>query len=210
MTAIYFLLAVARSPFRTAWLNHLTKRGTKPNANLLRAAGPTFRSVSPKICMNHDSGRGDEGGITISRRPNSRPSTENAPGPSKAITVAVMIIPKAISLTSCNPHEGVGNQARAIPKKHNPTKNPPQGVRNPMDRAVPLMVKSKPSNHLAQIGPFEPDKYCKPTAIAAAPKAVRSSNSPNPGRPPGNVENSLCSSFLLVARDFGHTTRDNT
>lgn len=152
--------------------------------------------------MGHDFGRGDAGGIIISRRPNSRPSKENAPGPSKVITVAVIIIPRAISLTSCNPHEGVGNQERAMPKKDNPTKNPPHGVRNPTARAAPLVVKSKPSNHLAQMGPFELDKYSTPTAIAATPTAARSSNSPIPGRPPGNVENSLCSAFLLVPRDF--------
>jgi hypothetical protein len=146
----------------------------------------------------------------ISRLPNRRPSKENAPGPSRVITVAVTIIPKAIHLTSCNPQEGVGNQERAIPRKDKPTKSPPHGVRNPTARAAPLVVKSKPSNHLTQIGPFDPDKYCTPTAMAAMPTAARKSNSPIPGRPPGNVENSLCSSFLLVARDFRHTTWQTT
>src|SRR5258707_7744932 len=68
----------------------------------------------------HDSGLRDEGGMTISRRPNRRPSTEKAPGPSNASATAATVIPEATSLTSCKAHQGVGNQESAIPRKQNP------------------------------------------------------------------------------------------
>src|SRR5438034_3992496 len=63
---------------------------------------------------NHEPG-GREGGITISRRPNKRPSREKAPGPSKAIAAAVMTIPKATSLASSirSEERRVGKECRS-------------------------------------------------------------------------------------------------
>jgi hypothetical protein len=41
--------------------------------------------------------------------------------------------------------------------------------------------------------------YTAPWITAVTPMAVRSKSRPTPGHPPGNVENSLCSLFLLAA-----------
>ena len=167
-------------------------------ANNKQISGLNIRTSS-RITGGHDSGGRDEGGITISRRPNSRPSRENAPGPSNAIATAVTIIPKAASLASCKPHEGGGNHEKAIPRKHSPTKSPTYGVRNPIARAAPAVVKVKPITHLSKEVSDEPERYRIPTAAAAKPTARRKTNKPIPGLPPGNVEYSLCSAYLPCA-----------
>jgi hypothetical protein len=143
--------------------------------------------------------------MTISRRPNKRPSREKAPGPSNAIATAVMIIPKATSLASCKPQEGGGNHEKAIPRKHIPTRSPAYGVRNPIARAAPPIVKVKPASHLSNEGLDVPERYKTPTAVAASPTAARNNNKPMPGLPPGNVEYNLCSAYLL-ARPQKRTT----
>jgi len=63
-----------------------------------------------------------------------------------------MTIPKAAILASCRPQEGAGNQARAIPMEHNPTKSPANGVKNPAAMAAPPVIKTKPSSHLPEDG----------------------------------------------------------
>jgi hypothetical protein len=110
------------------------------------------RTKNPQTAESYDSGGRDEGGITISRRPNKRPSRENAPGPSKEIATAVMIIQRATSLASCMPQKGAGSHEMAIPRKHSPTKSPASGVRNPAVSATPLAIKAKPSSHLLEEG----------------------------------------------------------
>lgn|GEM_PF-6240537 len=89
------------------------------------------------------------GGITISRRPNSRPSREKAPGPSKARATAATIIPQAINLTSCKGMDGGEIQANAIPRKHIPITAAATGVSNPAADAAPLRIKTTPSNHFS-------------------------------------------------------------
>src|ERR1700730_2639674 len=112
-------------------------------------SGLSLKNSTRTVGSHHSRGR-DEGGITISRRPNKRPSREKAPGPSNASAAAVMMIPKATSLASCKPQKGAGNHERAIPRKHSPTKRPANGVKNPAARAAPLVIKTKPSNHLPE------------------------------------------------------------
>jgi hypothetical protein len=159
------------------------------------SAGPRINSRTRR---SHDSGGRGDGGITISRRPNNRPSSEKAPGPSNAIATAVMIIPNATSLASCKPQEGSGNHEKAIPRKHIPTTSPTYGVRNPIPRAAPQIVSVKPANHLSKEGLDVPERYRTPTAVAASPTATRNSSKPMPGLPPGNVEYNLCSADLLA------------
>ena len=144
----------------------------------------------------HDPGVREDGGITISRRPNRRPSSEKAPGPSNASATAVIVIANATSLASCKAQEGAGNQENAIPRKQIPTSNPAIGVRNPAARAVPLMIKTSPRNHFSENDVNGPERQEIPPAAAKRPTAVRKSRRPMPGLPPGNVEYSLCSANL--------------
>ena len=106
----------------------------------------------------YDFGVCDEGGITISRRPNKRPSREKAPGPSNASATAEMIIPNAISLTSCRNQAGAGNHERAIPRKHIPITSPASGVRNPAASDTPPMIRTTPSIDFSEEEPDGPEK----------------------------------------------------
>jgi len=157
---------------------------------------------------SYDSGGRDGGGITISRRPNKRPSREKAPGPSNAIAAAATITPMATSEESRAPQTGAGNQDRAIPRKQSPTRGPANGVRNPIAKANPLALITKPSSHLPKDGTKGVEKQKTPSAIAARPTAVRSRSKPRPGRPPGNVEYSLCSAYLPGALSKTHDIRE--
>ena len=156
------------------------------------------RRISSRNAGSQGSGGGDERGITISRRPNMRPSRENAPGPSNAIATAVIIIPKDTSLASCKPQKGAGNHEKAIPRKHSPTKRPAYGVRNPIARATPATVRTKPITPFSKEVSGGPERYRTPAEAAAKPTAARKSNKPIPGLPPGNVEYNLCSAYLLA------------
>ncbi len=69
-----------------------------------------------------------------------------------------MIIPKATSLASFTLQEGAGNHEKAIPRKHSPTKSPAIGVRNPVTTAMPLGIKTNPSNHLPEGGLDGPER----------------------------------------------------
>ena len=157
----------------------------------LRQAGKQHQTA-----RTHASGGRDEGGITISRRPNKRPSSEKAPGPSSAIENPVITIPNATSLVSCKLRVGTGNHERAIPRKHSPTSIAAGGVRNPAAKAAPLVISAKPSTQVPAEGVDAPERQKIPSAPAAMPTAARNSNRPMPGWPPGNVEYSLCSAGL--------------
>ena len=134
--------------------------------------------------------------MRISRRPNRRPSREKAPGPSNASATAAIVIPEATSLTSCKAHQGVGNQESAIPRKQNPISSTAIGVRNPAVRAVPLMIKTRPSSHFSKDELNGPATQKIPAAAAERPTATRNNSRPTPGLPPGNVEYSLCRANL--------------
>jgi hypothetical protein len=149
----------------------------------------------------HVSGLRDEGGMTISRRPNRRPSREKAPGPSNASATAAIVIPEATSLTSCKDQEGVGNQESAKPRKQSPTSSTAIGVRNPTVRAAPLVIKTTPSSHFSKDEWNGPATQKIPAAAAERPTAARNNSRPTPGLPPGNVEYSLCRANLPGAHE---------
>jgi len=168
---------------------------------------PSSSTKSRSKQAPHVSGLRDEGGMTISRRPNSRPSKEKAPGPSNASATAVIIIPEAISLTPCKVQEGVGNQESAMPRKQNPTSRAAIGVRNPAVRAVPLMIKTRPSSNFSEDELKGPERQKIPPAAAERPTAARRNSKPTPGLPPGNVEYNLCSANLPGAhKNVGQRT----
>lgn len=116
------------------------------------------RTGSIPFAGDYDSGGREEGGITISRRPNKRPSREYAPGPSNASAIAVMIIPKATIRASCMPQDEAGNDEREMPRKHRPTRSPANGVKNPAARDAPLVIKTRLSSHLLEEGSEGPER----------------------------------------------------
>ena len=144
-------------------------------------------------------GLGKRGGITISRRPNKFPSIENAPGPKRAIPIAVMTMSKAMSEVPNDARGGAGIHEKTIPTTQNPTSKLANGVRNPMIMPAPLTRNVSPTAHTSRVRSIRPDRSDAPSATAMPPSAARIRSSPMPGWPPGKVENSLCSGILPLA-----------
>jgi len=136
--------------------------------------------------------------MTISRRPNKCPSTENAPGPSNAIADAVMTMSTATIVV----RGGAGIQVNMIPKTHKPTSELASGVMNPMIKPAPPANNIDVAIHTIGDRPIEAVSSRVPSSKAVPPSAARSRNNPMPGLPLGKVENSLCSGILPLA----HTT----
>lgn len=140
------------------------------------------------------------GGITISRRPNKRPSIEKAPGPSKPIPAAVTTTSRTSSGAANIANGGPGNQENAIPNKHIPMPRLAKGVRNPITKATPPMINTEAMTHTTAACSILLERYRAPKVTASPPSATRTRSSPIPGRPPGKVENSLCSGNLPRAQ----------
>lgn len=87
--------------------------------------------------VNQDFSERVEGGITISRRPKRRASSENAPGPSKAIAAAITIISKDAILPSNMFLVGGGSQESAFARLTIAIETLTTGVRNPMRTQAP-------------------------------------------------------------------------
>ena len=81
-------------------------------------------------------------GIKIWRRPKSRASIENAPGPKKKIAVAVVSTYKIVSLLSSRLGVGEGSQEIAYPMVHNTTMKLVMGVRIPARKHSPPKTAS--------------------------------------------------------------------
>jgi hypothetical protein len=84
-----------------------------------------------------------------------------------------------------------------MPRKERAARRLAKGVKNPMTKAAPLALNSRPRDQRSKPGTDAAEKYNTPAARDVAPIAARSSNNPSPGFPPGNVENSLCSERSL-------------
>ena len=126
--------------------------------------------------------------MTISRRPNRRASSENAPGPMHRMATAIATA-SAVAILA-------GGKSCGRAGKHNrspPPSTAARGVKYPMSRQPPLASASSIMIQAAGVRLWELMRYAAPWPIKAPPKATRSNSSPTPGRPPGNVENSLCS-----------------
>jgi len=85
--------------------------------------------------------------MMISRRPNSRASNENAPGPRNTIAAVMMPAKIAVSLASNRFGVGAAKNENPIPKAPKPTTTPATGVRNPMSNAPPANSPSRPPSH---------------------------------------------------------------
>ena len=134
-------------------------------------------------------------GMTISRLPKRRESTEKAPGPSNARDIAITTIRPAVipeRLASGN-----ANEAKATVKQDAAAMLLATGVRNPKRRHTPL---PKATKLVASAGVATPPSFAKSdiaSMINTSPTAARRISNPAPGPPLGNVENSLCSVHSL-------------
>ena len=90
--------------------------------------------------------------MIISRRPNRRASSENAPGPSRTTDATIITTKTSDSLLSKTFGVGAGNQESVKPTPLNPTRRPATGVRNPTRSEALLATASKPIAHAANLG----------------------------------------------------------
>jgi len=72
--------------------------------------------------------------------------------------MAVITTPKATVTVSCNPQAGAGSHEVAMAMKQSPTKNPANGVRNPIVSVDPLAIKTRPNIALAKLRLDGPEK----------------------------------------------------
>jgi len=133
--------------------------------------------------------------MKISWRPNSRASTENTPGPSKASATAMTTISKEATLPSNGPRATIGSQESARARMPRVIKMLTTGVRNPIKRQAPHPARARQTATSTIRSPAL-ERHHKPCAEAMAPTTTRIRSSADPGLPPGNVENSLCSVIL--------------
>lgn len=141
-------------------------------------------------------GSGERGGITISRRPNKCPSTENAPGPNKAIPMAVTTISRVTSVRPSEASGGPGIQAKAIQRTERPASKLASGVKKPRIKPAPLRRNRPETTQTSGVRSANPANSRAPSDTAMPPRAVRKRSSATPGLPLGKVENSRCSGSL--------------
>ena len=162
--------------------------------NCSRSVRRCFQLESREI---QDLGVCDAGGIKISRRPNSRASNENTPGPSKAIAMDITISSKDAAFPTNGRFAAIGSQENAFARVTIVIRTLATGVRNPIKRSAPhtasAMQATRPPVRLPSF-----ERQIKPCAEAMAPTTTRINSSAVPGLPPGNVENSLCSDVLPI------------
>jgi hypothetical protein len=90
--------------------------------------------------------------MMISRRPNSRRSTEAVPGPRKA-TAAAMVTTRAAGSGVLNRFgAGGGNHKRAMPTVPSATRALASGVSNPIKSKTPLAPIAKPTADISNVG----------------------------------------------------------
>jgi hypothetical protein len=174
-----------------------TSRQSLNSIDLGSQFGMAHSTTLHKSRRSHRSG--ERGGITISRRPNKCPSTENAPGPSKAIPTATIAISKATNTAPRDTSGGAGTQGSVVLKMHRARRALASGVINPAIKPAPLTSNMAAMIQTTTGRSLRPDRYKTPNTTATAPKAARKRSRPIPGRPLGKVENSLCSETLPLA-----------
>src|SRR2546427_3192845 len=101
-------------------------------------------------------------GITISRRPNRRQSSENAPGPRKTRAIAIATTMQVVSLASKKFGVGTGSHESAIPALPKPTRTQAIGVRKPIRSKTPLATASKPTTDTPNVELAPSFRYAPP------------------------------------------------
>ena len=111
-------------------------------------------------------------------QPNSRASTDHAPGPSSA-NAAPMVAMKMQA-------EGSPGRVMMFHSASAATSEPASGVHNPASRSIPIMIATTGSVMNWMDGP--PNSLAKPWITSEAPATRRMSRRPAPGQPGAKVE----------------------
>jgi len=94
-------------------------------------------------------------GITISRRPNRRASSENAPGPRSTIEIATVTTRRIIGQATSKLDAGGGNKERTIPSPPRLARPPATGVTKPIRMKAPMVTASKPNTDRPSVRLFK-------------------------------------------------------
>ena len=119
---------------------------------------------------------------SIRFHPNSRASTDHAPGPSNA-----RAIPIVAKRRHANAWLGCEN---ALQRASTATAPPAIGVHKPTRRVIPEAI-ARTSNAARGMG-APPSIPVNPRVISAIPATSRINRRPRPGKPRANVENRRC------------------
>jgi len=92
----------------------------------------------------------------ISRRPNSRASTENAPGPRNTMAAAMIAAKTAVSFWSNRFGVGAVKMENPMAMAPRPLRMPAMGVRTPINKAAPAASPNKPQSHVPGVEPALP------------------------------------------------------
>jgi hypothetical protein len=130
-------------------------------------------------------------GMMISRRPKSRASSENAPGPRKTRATTIAATSRDAILPP-NPSGAIkGSQDRNIDVLPKAAKALAIGVIKPMRIQDPVTNKITPTSHISNFGVPWPTIRSSPWASRLKPAPSLRRSRPMPGEPLGKVGNSL-------------------
>ncbi len=127
----------------------------------------------------------------ILRRPNSRASIENAPGPRSVMATPRMITLRPRELLRIESIGSVMTQRRVMLAASTAANTAATLVIMPTIRHAPSARASKERTKLVRFESFASERDGSVWTTRVAPIASRSSNSPAPGALPGNPEYSL-------------------
>jgi hypothetical protein len=88
----------------------------------------------------------------ISRRPNTRASTENRPGPAPMMARSIVNAKISAGFESNKFGVEAGSQESATPTAPSPTTTPANGVRKPTKHRPPEARADKPRDHVTSVG----------------------------------------------------------
>jgi hypothetical protein len=133
--------------------------------------------------------------MMISRRPNTRASTENAPGPTPIIVTSIVKPNMSEILESKRLGMHAGNSESPTPTAPAATTAQTIGVRKPIKSIHPTAKAARPMSKTAGVRLGSP-MYTSPSTSTVRPSTARNSSKATPGQPPGNAKNRRLSSFL--------------
>ena len=143
-------------------------------------------------------GRRGPPGMMISRRPNSRASHENAPGPSITSAIDNAANTKDVDVLSTWFIAWFCSAEIPLIRLTSATIAPPIGVRNPAMSATPLKISIKPKLRSICVR-LNAATAGMPCMSALTPTQIRMRIRPAPGHPSGKIEKNFCRVSLRVS-----------